>query len=588
MLEVCENTKDVLRDEYLNADPSTSRDSLAELLAQAGFDAERGEPAGHLDPKKVSADMKRTSPGTLAQEVAEYFQQKRAPGKSSASVPKRKVSSPRATASQTPKRPRRESSGNRVPPLTLPRGSVAGQFVQSSAKAQTAALASRSRSIPRSNLISEKDSSKKTTSRPRSKSLSKSSPNSPVPLALADDSVGGPDRVPAVLDLISDDEDPSPPRADLIPKSRSSRARKRSVGPSNTIAANRPRPAQAARTSFKASLLVEQECATDADVLEKDIDMEDHQDEVPISKSSKLRRLKRSALFDSSESSGESGHDFPPYEYSEGEISGAEALTDLNSQSSVVETEAIEPLETSPPPNPTEEKICRATVAFSSVPLEPSRPAEPSGGTQSTSPIVIQRKPRAKGKPTKKTRSGSCFQTSVSSRRVLTASPKLSLTIKFPKKVLKWASGFISPPFTLRGSDKCWMRILNARVPTPIPAKLQIPCLASEIARFADYMNPQHPWQKTPCLFDTTEFDQESSLSQRAPPDLRYRGYWRNFRGAGHKKDPEFGFSQWERDHWIPPRAVELFITMAFTTLRLNTPNLNQLEILEIKAMLDA
>ncbi|OWY97929.1 hypothetical protein PHMEG_00031424 [Phytophthora megakarya] len=199
------------------------------------------------------------------------------------------------------------------------------------------------------------------------------------------------------------------------------------------------------------------------------------------------------------------------------------------------------------------------------------------------------------GKPTKKTRTGSCFQTSVSSRRVITASPKLSPTIKFPKKVLKWASGFISPSFTLRGSDKCWMRILNARVRTPIPAKLQIQCLASEIARFADYMNPQHSWQKSrrkfppqAYLFDTTEFDQESSLSQRAPPGLRYRGYLRNFRGAGHKKDPEFGFSQWKRDHWIPPRAVELFITMAFTTLRLNTSNFDRLEILEIKAMLGA
>ncbi|OWZ08986.1 Gag Polyprotein, partial [Phytophthora megakarya] len=107
-------------------------------------------------------------------------------------------------------------------------------------------------------------------------------------------------------------------------------------------------------------------------------------------------------------------------------------------------------------------------------------------------------------------------------------------------------------------------------------------------------MSPQHPWQKPrrqfppqACLFDTPEFDQEDSLSQRAP-DLRYRGYWRNFRGAGHKKNPEFGFSQWERDHWIPPRAVELFLTMAYEALRLNTHNLDRLEILEIKAMLDA
>ncbi|OWZ11422.1 hypothetical protein PHMEG_00015552 [Phytophthora megakarya] len=89
------------------------------------------------------------------------------------------------------------------------------------------------------------------------------------------------------------------------------------------------------------------------------------------------------------------------------------------------------------------------------------------------------------------------------------------------------------------------------------------------------------------CLFDTTDFDEEDSLSQRAPPDLRYRGYWRNIRGAGHRKDPELGFSQWERDHWIPPRAVELFIMMAFTTLRLNMPTLDGLEVLEIKAMPD-
>ncbi|OWZ03373.1 LOW QUALITY PROTEIN: hypothetical protein PHMEG_00024907 [Phytophthora megakarya] len=139
------------------------------------------------------------------------------------------------------------------------------------------------------------------------------------------------------------------------------------------------------------------------------------------------------------------------------------------------------------------------------------------------------------------------------------------------------------------------MRVLNSRVHTPIPAKLQIQCLASEIARFAVYTNPQHPWQKTgrqfppqAYLFDITDFGQEGSLSQRAPPDDIYCGYWRNIRGAGHKNDPEFGFSQWDRGHWIPPRAVELFITMAFRNLRLNMPHLDRLEVLEIKAMLDA
>ncbi|OWZ01043.1 hypothetical protein PHMEG_00027646, partial [Phytophthora megakarya] len=153
-----------------------------------------------------------------------------------------------------------------------------------------------------------------------------------------------------------------------------------------------------------------------------------------------------------------------------------------------------EGLPLAPPPTVSDAEV----VTQSLVPSVPSRPAEPSGGTPSTSPIVIQRKPRTKGNPTKKTRSESGSQTSVSSRRVITASPKLQLTFKFPKKILK------------------------------------------------------------------------------------------NFRGDGHKQDTEFGFSQWERDHWIPPRAVELFITMAFTTLCLNMPSRDRLEVLEIKTMFDA
>ncbi|OWZ06042.1 hypothetical protein PHMEG_00021761 [Phytophthora megakarya] len=81
MLEVCENTKDVLRDEYLNADPATSRDSLAELLARAGFDAERGESAGHVDPKKISADNRQraTNADVLEEDVVMEDHQDEAP-----------------------------------------------------------------------------------------------------------------------------------------------------------------------------------------------------------------------------------------------------------------------------------------------------------------------------------------------------------------------------------------------------------------------------------------------------------------------------------------------------------------------------
>ncbi|KAG6623123.1 Gag Polyprotein [Phytophthora cinnamomi] len=37
----------------------------------------------------------------------------------------------------------------------------------------------------------------------------------------------------------------------------------------------------------------------------------------------------------------------------------------------------------------------------------------------------------------------------------------------------------------------------------------------------------------------------------------RVMGYWSNFRGSGDSNNADLGFSLWERDHWILPKAVE-------------------------------
>ncbi|KAJ8558584.1 hypothetical protein ON010_g8864 [Phytophthora cinnamomi] len=136
--------------------------------------------------------------------------------------------------------------------------------------------------------------------------------------------------------------------------------------------------------------------------------------------------------------------------------------------------------------------------------------------------------------------------------------------VRFSKQVAKWDVPYIEPPFTRPGALKCWTQMLNARLPAPLPRDLRILSSPEGIAAFADYKNPDHPWQKLrrrlpsrACLFDTSEFDPDSKVSQRASPMTRVMGYWSNFRGSGDSENVDLGFSLWERDHWILPKAVE-------------------------------
>ncbi|GMF31073.1 unnamed protein product [Phytophthora lilii] len=69
------------------------------------------------------------------------------------------------------------------------------------------------------------------------------------------------------------------------------------------------------------------------------------------------------------------------------------------------------------------------------------------------------------------------------------------------------------------------------------------------------------------CLFSTVDFDVNVKVSQRASFDQRLCTYWRSFRGFGDEEDADLGYALWERDHWIPARAVELFFSHAFAVL---------------------
>ncbi|GMF30870.1 unnamed protein product [Phytophthora lilii] len=146
--------------------------------------------------------------------------------------------------------------------------------------------------------------------------------------------------------------------------------------------------------------------------------------------------------------------------------------------------------------------------------------------------------------------------------------------VRFSKQVIKWARPYMTPKFKLPGASKCWSRILNCRLPIPVPSHTPVPCTAAQIEAFADYRNPRHPWQVVrrqlpphACLFSTVDFDVSAKVSQRASFDQRLRSYWRSFRGFGDEEDADLGFALWERDHWIPARAVDLFFSHAFAVL---------------------
>ncbi|GMF29952.1 unnamed protein product [Phytophthora fragariaefolia] len=146
--------------------------------------------------------------------------------------------------------------------------------------------------------------------------------------------------------------------------------------------------------------------------------------------------------------------------------------------------------------------------------------------------------------------------------------------VRASKQVAKWAQPFISPKFHRPVAATCWVCILNCRLPSPVPAKTRVPCTVATLEAFVDYTNPSYPWQRLrrslppqAFLFDPTSFDLNYTVSQRAPVPLRLRGYWRMFRVFGNETDAAMGFAMWERDHWVPTRAVEVYFEVSHRAL---------------------
>ncbi|GMF34103.1 unnamed protein product [Phytophthora lilii] len=146
--------------------------------------------------------------------------------------------------------------------------------------------------------------------------------------------------------------------------------------------------------------------------------------------------------------------------------------------------------------------------------------------------------------------------------------------VRFSKQVIKWARPYMTPKFKFPGASKCWSRILNCRLPIPVPSHIRVPCTAAQIEAFADYKNPLHPWQVVrrqlpphACLFSTVDFDVNAKVSQRASFDQRLRSYWRSFRGLGDKRMPTSAVDSWYLT-WVPKSSAWLSEVAALDELQ--------------------
>ncbi|GMF35911.1 unnamed protein product [Phytophthora lilii] len=546
---------------YQSADKSNSDTLIADSLARVAF--AEGDSLGDTSPAARASEFRKTSPGTSAAEVHKD----------------------RASRKKTPKSAERKRS----------REECALDRESSSRRPRLAADATG----PRSNVESRPSGFSKAKSKSRSPSSSESSAWS---------------ASTQVLSSASEDVTPAPrtPSAacrtlDLSPPSTGSSA----------AGTRRSSRASAAQSSFKSSLMCELEDADDEDVLggsspplarprssSRPIVIDDDSDDDSESSVEPARTAVLDNTLDSSvdksrpvgsevsavPGSNASGHS-PAHEAL---ASGARAPSDGSSAVPTSREVSVLPEVSSPSVAATRESESTASTALvvrdSSIPAPPSVKAgsvqKSAAKTQakaktSAVPRSSSSRSQSRRRPAKRPQ----VDASMSSLPGLDSSSLRPVPLpepvhgdqpqdRFSKQVIKWARPYMTPKFKLPGASKCWSRILNCRLPIPVPSHTRVPCTAAQIEAFADYKNPRHPWQVVrrqlpphACLISTVDFDVSAKVSQRASFDQRLRSYWRTFRGFGDVEDADLGFALWERDHWIPARAVDLFFSHAFAVL---------------------
>ncbi|KAE9010616.1 hypothetical protein PR003_g19565 [Phytophthora rubi] len=140
---------------------------------------------------------------------------------------------------------------------------------------------------------------------------------------------------------------------------------------------------------------------------------------------------------------------------------------------------------------------------------------------------------------------------------------------KTPKKHSDSASQVLDPPFTAPGAKECWTMIMEIRVPKSIPVSVLVQCSVDGIKAFANWTDPDHPYQRLlaslpdePCLVDASEFMPDKTISIRAAGVAIVVKLWRQFRGKsfGPTEKDELGFALYERGHWVATASVERWL----------------------------
>ncbi|KAE9271383.1 hypothetical protein PR003_g30524, partial [Phytophthora rubi] len=143
------------------------------------------------------------------------------------------------------------------------------------------------------------------------------------------------------------------------------------------------------------------------------------------------------------------------------------------------------------------------------------------------------------------------------------------LSGKTPKKHSDSASQVLDPPFTAPVAKECWTMIMEIRVPKSIPASVLVQCSVDGIKAFANWTDPDHPYQRLlaslpdePCLFDASEFMPDKTISIRATGVAIVVKLWRQFRGKafGPTEKDDLGFALYERGHWVATASVERWL----------------------------
>ncbi|OWZ03453.1 LOW QUALITY PROTEIN: hypothetical protein PHMEG_00024818 [Phytophthora megakarya] len=118
--------------------------------------------------------------------------------------------------------------------------------------------------------------------------------------------------------------------------------------------------------------------------------------------------------------------------------------------------------------------------------------------------------------------------------------------VKLAQRASDLLTPYVAPEFTTVSAQKYW----EAFLPSPVPSDAEVKCTTVGIEAFCKFMDPNHHWRKAmdlwpehACLFDTTDFQLDSHISQRADYPERLCGVWRRLRGYGNEKQAVISFA---------------------------------------------